>query len=314
MNVISASRRTDLPAFYWRWFMTRIAAGYCDVANPVNPKQVRRVSLGPADVAAIVFWTRNAGAMLSDVDRLRRKGHAFYVQYTITGYPRELEPHVPAAGEAVATLRRLSDRIGPERVVWRYDPILFCNRMPPTYHVDRFGDLARGLNGAASAAVISFCDPYAKTQRHLTALAKADGWVFDAATSDVRAATAGRLAAIAAERGMSLQSCAEPDLIAPGVTRGRCIDSDLIARLRPDLSVSLRDAPTRAGCGCATSIDIGAYDTCVFGCAYCYATGSLSTAQRRRAEHDPDDTMLWRPQQAGEGRAVDPDGSARLGN
>jgi hypothetical protein len=311
MDVISASRRTDLPAFYWRWFMNRIGAGSCDVAHPWNLRQVRRVSLRPDDVTAIVFWTRNAREMLPDVGTLERAGFAFYVHYTITGYSRELEPHVPAASEAVATLRALSERIGSERIVWRYDPIVFSDATPPTYHVDRFADLAHALRGAAATATISFCDPYAKTVHRLAALSKDRGWKFQAATDDVRAATAAQLAAIAAECGMALQSCAEPDLAVRGVSRGRCVDPDLIARLRPDLSLSLRGAPTRPGCGCAASVDVGAYDTCVYGCAYCYATGSLASARRNQAEHDPDDSILWSSKRVGGGHVDSVDGDAR---
>ncbi len=293
MDVISASRRTDLPAFYWRWFMNRVNAGFCDVAHPWNAHRIRRVSLQPEDVAAVVFWTRNGRPMLPDAVALRRAGYAFYVHYTITGYPRELEPHAPSANEAVAALRALSEEIGSDQVVWRYDPIVFSGATPPAYHVDRFASLARRLRGATTTAVISLCDPYQRTLRRLAALSKDSVWGFQPGTGEVRAATAGGLATIAAEAGMSLQSCAEQDLAVPGVIRGRCVDPDRIARLRPELVLALRSAPTRPECRCVESIDIGAYDTCGYGCAYCYGTRSLATARRRQAEHDPNRPILW---------------------
>ncbi len=295
VNVISASRRTDVPAFYWRWFRRRVDAGFCDVANPFDPRRVRRVSLRAEDVAAIVFWTRDARPMLPDIDRLEGAGYAFYVQYTVNGYPRELEPHAPKRSEAVAALRALASRLGPDRVIWRYDPIVFSSATPAKYHIEQFSALAHDLRGAASTVTISFCDPYGKTRRNFARLSSELGWSFDVGRPDEHAALAGRLAEVAAESGMQLATCAEAALRVPGVKVGRCVDPRLVSRLRPDLNLRLRAAPSRPGCGCIESVDIGAYDTCVFGCVYCYANRSLGIARRRRAEHDPEDAMLWRP-------------------
>ena len=295
MNVISASRRTDVPAFYWCWFMNRVDAGFCDVANPFNSRQVRRVSLRPADVAAIVFWTRDARPMIADIAQLEAAGYAFYVQYTLNGYPRELEPGAPERAESVAALRALSSRLGPDRVIWRYDPIVFSTATPADYHVEQFSALARELRGAVNAVTISFCDPYGKTRRNFARLSNELGWSFEAGVPEQHAALAGWLAEAAAESSMQLSTCAEAALRVPGVRSGHCIDPDLLSRLRPDLDLHLRAAPTRTGCGCVESVDIGAYDTCVCGCVYCYANRSLALARRRHAEHDPEDAMLWRP-------------------
>ncbi len=202
MNVISASRRTDVPAFYWRWFMNRVDAGFCDVANPFNSRQVRRVSLRPADVAAIVFWTRDARPMIADIAQLEGAGYAFYVQYTLNGYPRELEPGAPERAESVAALRALSSRLGPDRVIWRYDPIVFSTATPTDYHVEQFSALARELRGAVNAVTISFCDPYGKTRRNFARLSNELGWSFEAGVPEQHAALAGWLAEAAAESSM----------------------------------------------------------------------------------------------------------------
>ncbi len=295
MNVISASRRTDLPAFYWRWFMNRVDAGACEWANPFHPSQVLRVSLRPEDVVAFVFWTRNATAMLPDVKRLERAGLAFYVHYTLNGYPRQLEPHAPQADRATSALRTLSDRIGPDRVVWRYDPIIFSTATPSEYHVRQFAALARAMHGAVRRAYISFCDPYGKTRRSFARASDDLGWSFEVGTPEQRASLAGRLAEVAWECDMQLYTCAEAGLDVSGVQKGNCVDPTLLSHLRPDLNLRLRVAPTRPGCGCAQSVDIGAYDTCTFGCVYCYANRSLALARRRQTEHDPGDTMLSRP-------------------
>ncbi len=121
--IISASRRTDIPAFYAEWFMQRIRAGYCTVPNPFNRGQVSTISLAPEDVDAIVFWTRFPRPLLPHLDELDRCGYRYYFQFTLLDYPRSLETHRPDVRQAVEAFRTLAERIGPERVIWRYDPI-----------------------------------------------------------------------------------------------------------------------------------------------------------------------------------------------
>ena len=334
MQVISASRRTDIPAFYWPWFRRRLEAGFCHCVNPFNYAQIHRVSLQPRDVAAIVFWTRNAAPMLADLADLESAGYTYYVQYTITGYPRELEPACPPQGQAVDHLRRLSDRIGPHRIVWRYDPIVLSSLTPPAYHREQFAALAQLLAGAVETVHLSYCDAYARTQRRFAQLTRATGITFAVGSDAVRRGLAGDLAGIAASRGLHLRSCAEPELHVPGIEPaaqalgvqpdsgddhssqaagsqpgggddprghvagiqpGSCVDPVLLARLRPDLRFHLEQTPTRAGCRCVQSVDIGAFDTCPCGCAYCYASSSKQAPQQRRAQHDPEDSLLWRP-------------------
>lgn len=286
-NIVSASRRTDLPAFYWRWFMSRVEVGSCEVENPFNPRHVRTVSLRPDDVIAIVFWTRDARPMLADVEHLRNAGYAFYVQCTVTGYPREFEPNAACAEAAVPALLELSRRIGTERVIWRYDPIVLSSVTPPTYHADRFSRLASALAGAVESVTVSFCDPYAKTRRAFASLAGKYGWTFHEGTLEERMTLLATLAEIARQNRMGLATCAEGDLRVPGVEPARCVDPRLLLQLRPDLQPKLRAAPTRPGCGCVESVDIGAYDTCPSGCVYCYANRTQELAERRHAAQDP---------------------------
>ena len=303
MHVISASRRTDIPGLYWPWFRQRLAAGYCHWVNPYNSGQVYRVSLAPAEVAAIVFWTRYAGPLLADLERLR--DYAFYVLWTLNGYPRELEARGPSARRATATFRALSARIGPERVVWRYDPIVLSSLTPAAYHSDRFGALAAALAGATTEVRVSFCDPYRRTERRFATLAQTQGVTFPAPTAAVQADLLGRLAALARAQGMTLRTCAEDNPAAPA---GACVDPVRLAQVRPDLEWRSRPTPSRPGCRCVASVDIGAFDTCTFGCAYCYATTGAATPQRRRREHDPQDSLLWRPPSL---RGVDLEASGR---
>lgn len=279
-RVVSASRRTDLPAFGADWLLERIQAGWCDVANPFNGR-ISRVSLLPADVWAFVFWTRHAGPLLRRLDALR--DYAYYFHYTINGYPRALESRNPPLDVAVATLRELSGAIGAERVLWRYDPIILSEALtPPAYHLDRFAEIAARLAGATSRCYVSFVDSYGKTARGLAAVGRATGATFREPSPAERQEIIGRLVEIGAQHDIALYACAEPDLLALGVRRARCVDPEVIAALRGDGAGSrLRAAPTRPACGCVESVDIGKYDTCAFGCAYCYATRPRAAALGR---------------------------------
>ena len=145
--IISASRRTDIPAFYAEWMARRLKEGYCTVANPYNRNQVTRISLTPEDVDAIAFWTRNPRPLMLYLDELDSRGYRYYFQFTILGYPREVDPKSPSAETAVEAFCDLAERLGPRRVIWRYDPILFTGMTSPAFHQENFQRLAESLRG-----------------------------------------------------------------------------------------------------------------------------------------------------------------------
>ncbi|OIO04006.1 MAG: hypothetical protein AUJ49_03765 [Desulfovibrionaceae bacterium CG1_02_65_16] len=291
--IISASRRTDIPALYAEWLMHRVRAGFCLVRNPFNARQLRRVDLSPAAVSAMVLWTRNAGPLLPYLPELEARGLRFVFQYTITGYPRALEPAAPAVQAALAAFRDLSARLGPtgpERVLWRYDPIILCGVMDEAAHVANFTRLADALAGKTARVTISFLEMYRKTVRNL---ARAPGLgVIDHDPARLRDLAA-RLAGIAGARGIVMRSCAcAEDLSAIGIAPGACVDGGLLSRLFGIAAPAGHDAGQRAACRCAKSVDIGQYDTCVHGCAYCYATADAARARAHRAAHDPHSPLL----------------------
>lgn len=290
--IISASRRTDIPAFYADWFMNRIRAGFALVRNPFNARQLRRVSLAVEDVDAIVFWTRNAEKLIPHLPELDARGYRYYFQYTITGYPPPLEKSTPRMAQAVRTFSRLSDLIGPERVLWRYDPILPGHFVSPGEHRERFEAIASALSGRTPRITTSVAEPYRKTRRNLDCIAgpAAAGLARDPA--QLRELV-GDLARIAARHGMEMRTCATVlDLTDIGVSPGKCIDEQ---RLKTEFGIdypSFRDKGQRPACLCVKSIDIGQYDTCVHGCAYCYATRDMRKAAGNKARHDPDNPVL----------------------
>jgi hypothetical protein len=287
MHLISASRRTDVPAFYADWFMERTRAGNVSWVNPYSG-QIAAVSLAPDDVAAIAFWTRNFAPMMRHLDELEGRGYRYLVQFTITILPRIYETHVPAVKTAVAQFRKIADRVGPDRVLWRYDPILISPGTGPDYHLRAFESLASALEGATRQCSLSFVRVYGKVRRSFTRR----GLPLPAPDPEMRRALAARLGEMAAARGITVKACCNDDLIGPGVEKARCVDRDQVRRLWPHLEFSAAPAPSREGCGCSRSCDVGAYDTCLHGCIYCYATRDRETAKERHAEHDPGSETL----------------------
>jgi hypothetical protein len=282
--IVSASYRTDIPAFYAAWFMARLRAGFCAVNNPYGGG-MHRVSLVPEEVGGFVFWTRNLRPLLLHLDEIRRTA-PFVVQFTLTGYPRALENSVIAAEEAIDQLREVRRRFGPRAAVWRYDPVVFTSKLDATAHVDGFAALAAALAGTVDEIVLSVAHPYRKTRHNLDRAARDHGFAWYDPPAEEKRALLVRLAEIAAEHRIAPTLCSQPDLLVPGLDEARCIDADRLADAaqRP---VAARESGNRPGCRCALSRDIGAYDTCPHGCVYCYAVSSRSRAVAKFRKHDP---------------------------
>jgi hypothetical protein len=288
--IISASRRTDIPAFYAQWFIKRIRAGYCTVPNPFNSRQISRISLLPEDVDVIVFWTRNPRPLLPYLDELGQRGFRYYFQYTLLGYPAQIDPHSPPRAAVISTFRELAARIGPQRIIWRYDPIMFSKVTGVQYHAENYAHLAAALKGATHRSVVSLMDIYAKTRRRIAQLNQ-DGLAiseYQGAPSQPFDDLMNAFAQAAHQNELSIHSCAEElDLTVYGIQPGKCIDDQYIEATF-GLQVDHRKDPgQRKACGCVVSKDIGIYDSCLFGCPYCYATGSFERARQNHAQHDP---------------------------
>ena len=270
--IVSASYRTDIPAFHASWFADRYREGSVLVANPYGGKPYR-VALGGPDLDGFVFWTRNIApfrSVLADVSQ------PFMVQFTITGYPRLLDARTPEPDVALGQIRDLANRHGDRAVVWRYDPILISDLTPPDWHRRTFAILANRLKGAVDEVVCSFAQLYRKTERNLAKRLGAGQWR-DPSLEEKRDLLVD-LSAIAAENGISLTLCTQPELREFPATR--CVDTERLADVAGK-PIASRIKGNRPGCLCAESRDIGAYDTCAHGCAYCYAVADHEAARRR---------------------------------
>jgi len=292
--IISASRRTDIPAFYAQWFINRIKDGYCTVPIPFNSKQISTISLKPEDVEVIAFWTRYPQPLIPYLDELDRRGLHYYFQYTILGYPKQIDPASPDLEKAITTFKSLVEKIGKEKVIWRYDPIVFSSITDAIYHQEKYKYIAEALKGYTLRSVISLADEYYKTRKRMLALEKMDVKIMQPQITDEWFCTCMQnLSDIAMANNMEPQSCAEVlDLSSFGIQAGKCIDDEYIQRLFK-INLNLKKDPNqRAMCGCVVSKDIGMYDSCLFECPYCYATKSFDLAHENHKKHDPKSPSL----------------------
>ena len=246
--IVSASRRTDIPALFSEWFYNRVEKGFVLLKNPYNPLQVGRVTLTPDKVDGFVFWTKNAAPMLSRIHEL--DDFKYYFQFTITAYEKDVERNIPDKEEIIIPAFK---RIGKGKAIWRYDPIFLNEKYTWDYHIQAFTKIAESLEGYTTKAVTSFVDFYRTVD--LTPLK------IQALTSEQKKELAHKLAEIARQHEIELFSCAEE----LGLPYSACVDGKMFGVNK------LKDRNQRGLCQCVESVDIGAYSTCANGCAYCYA-------------------------------------------
>lgn len=281
--IISASRRTDIPAFYSEWLFNRIKEGYVYVRNPMNAHQISQISLSPDVVDGIVFWTKNPILMLSKLDAL--KEYTYYFQFTITPYGSDMEKNIPDKDtKIIPAFQKLSDLIGPDRVIWRYDPIFLNEKYGADEHLAHFEKMAKLLSPHTRKCTISFLDFYANMSKEFHC---------DRVSVEKLRQLAKGIAEIAHSYGLRIDTCAEKiDLSEYGIGHAKCIDGELFEKLTGVPLETQKDSNQRSECGCMKSIDIGAYNTCVHNCLYCYATHNYRAACKNHQEHDPNSPLL----------------------
>jgi hypothetical protein len=301
--IVSASRATDIPAFFSQWFSNRLREGYMHWTNPFNANQAQYVSFKRTRV--IVFWSKNPKPLLRYLPQVDAAGINYYFQFTVNDYEEEgLEPNVAPLAKRVEVFKRLSDQIGPERVVWRFDPLLLSETMTLDVLLHRIERVASMLRDHTRQLVISFADisMYKKVRNNLGCQPHA----YREFAPEMMRAFASDLANISRDWGLRVSTCAETiDLEQYGIIHSRCIDDDLMINLFKNDSelmtflgyesdlfsdgtrAYLKDKGQRKECGCIVSKDIGMYNTCHHLCAYCYANSSAKFVENNLGKHDP---------------------------
>ena len=328
--ILSASRSTDIPAFYAQWFINRLRTGYCVWYNPINQKP-SYVSFQNCRV--VVFWTKNPRPLIPLLHELDERGIHYYFQFTLNDYDNEhFEPNVPSVAQRVQTFRELSEHIGKERVIWRFDPLIVTPQLSPHDLLVKVWNLGNQLKGLTDKLVFSFIDinDYRKVQSNLVKETNQ----FSKESIEQAEFTQAQMNEIAEglakcrDRWMQegwpieLATCGEQiDLEKYGIAHNRCIDGELMKRLWPDdkdllyylnygklpdkdslfgLDFSqpaltpekMKDKGQRKLCGCMLSKDIGMYNTCSHFCVYCYANTSKESVQKNKVKHHPDSESI----------------------
>lgn len=316
--IISASRSTDIPAFYAKWFINRLKSGYCIWYNPFNQKPTK-VCFDKCKV--VVFWTKNPRPIMPYLHELDERGIHYYFQFTMNDYDVEgFEPNVAPLAERIATFKELSDKIGKERIIWRFDPLIITPKLTIRDLLKKIWNIGNLIKGYTDKLVFSFIDIncYKKVQNNL-ALYKGNNtnWEFSETQMNEIAQGLAKCREHWNADGwrISLATCGEQiDLAKFGINHNRCIDSELMKSLwfddkellyylyygtlpeatslfgmdfsQPPLSEQkLKDKGQRKSCGCMTSKDIGMYNTCSHLCVYCYANSSKELVLKNKARH-----------------------------
>ncbi|MDL2297704.1 DUF1848 domain-containing protein [Synergistaceae bacterium OttesenSCG-928-D05] len=260
--IISASRRTDIPAFYTPWFLNRLVAGYVLVRNPMDKHQVSKVSLNRDVVDGFVFWTKNPAPMIETLGALRN--YPYYFQFTLTPYDSDVERYLPPKEEVlVPVFQKLSEKIGANRVIWRYDPIFINEKYTAEYHLDAFEKFCALLSGYTKKCVINFIDMYHKTEQNMRPFA------LTPISIRLKKTLLTSLSTIAKAHNIQPETCSHG--VKLDIPNACCVDGNLFEEMSGFRYKLEKDKYQRVGCNCKESIDIGGYNTCGNGCLYCYA-------------------------------------------
>jgi len=315
--IISASRATDIPAFYSDWFFDKLEKGYVQWINPFNRLKPQYVSF--ANTRAIVFWTKNPAPIIPLLKKLEERDIACYFQFTLNDYEAEgFEPGVPPLDKRIETFKALSETLGKERVIWRFDPLLITDKSTPDQLISKINRLGKIIHPFTEKLVFSFADisNYKNVMNNL----KRTGINYHEFDTATMIDMARKISEINKPWQLKLATCGESiDLVSLGIEHNKCIDDDLILRItdtqarnakfdkflghgrQKDLfdqdetfkTKDLKDKGQRRECGCIYSKDIGSYNTCTHGCIYCYANSSPVSAKNNQLKIQVENPSLF---------------------
>lgn len=281
--IISTGMRTDIPAFYSKWFINRIKEGFVYVRNPYYQNQVTRYELNPQVVDCICFCTKNPIPILPYLDELDKFRQFWFV--TITPYGKDIEPNVPDKNKVIEAFKEISSRVGVNGIGWRYDPVFYGNGFDLQRHIKEFEKIAKALKGYTNSCVLSFLDLYEKVKRNAP-------WIYPP-TIEEQKELGKALAKIAKENGMTIRTCCEGTHLAEfGIDVSGCQTKEIIEKA---IGVSLNPPKrknARAICNCLLGQDIGAYNTCGHLCKYCYANMDKQVVINNMKKHNPNSPFL----------------------
>ena len=280
--IINTGSRTDIPAFYSKWFLNRVEEGFVCSKNPYND-DIYRYPLDPKIIDVLCFCTKNPKPLLNNLDKLSKFRQFWFV--TITPYGKDIEVNVPSYKKVIRSFGELSDALGPAKVSWRYDPIFISEKYSLDYHIDRFEEMASQLSGYTGDCTISFIDLYKKVLRNFPEVREV--------TKDEQLAIGEEFAKIAERYDLKMKTCVEGDMLQKfGFDTSGCMTCQVLEKaIGKGLKIP-KGKYTIRECDCLFGRDIGAYNTCMHGCKYCYANFSTKLVKMNFKLHNPDSPLL----------------------
>lgn len=269
--ILNIGGRTDIVNYYSEWFINRIKEGFCYVRNPMYPQIVYKYDLSPSKIDFLIMCSKNYRPIIKYIDLLNSK-YRLMCHYTITGYGRDVEPNVPTIDESVSTLIELSKKIGKEKVIWRYDPILLTKRYTKEYIIKAFDYIASKVCNYINRVVFSFVQIYKKLETNFPEIIPL--------TDNDKDEILRGISQIAKKYGLRIQTCGmEEDYLEKyGIEKSGCTTKELIKDIYNIEYKLKKEGKLRPGCHCLETRDIGAYDSCPNGCKYCYANQNYKVA------------------------------------
>lgn len=282
--ILNTGARTDTVQYFSKWLLNRFRAGFVYTRNPLFPNKVTRYELSPDKIDAVLFCSKNYAPILPRLHEITDK-YRTYFHYTITAYGKDIEPGVPTVDESIHTLTELEKLVGRQRIAWRYDPVLLTKEYTAERHLETFAYMAEKLAPHIDRCIFSFVEMYKKLETNMPELIP----LTDAEKNRI----AEGLGKIAAKNGIWLQTCGtNGDYSRYGIHASGCATLEMIGKANGCEFKDIKHRGLREGCHCIESRDIGAYDTCLNGCKYCYANKSPQKARQNYKLHDADSPLL----------------------
>lgn len=282
--ILNTGGRTDTVQYYTKWLLKRLEEGYVLSRNPLFPNKVTRYELTPETVDCMVFCSKDFTPILPYIGDIAGRFHTYF-HYTITAYGKDVEPGAPSIDQSMHTLIRLSELVGKRRIAWRYDPVLLTATYTVQKHLETFARMAERLAPHVDRCIFSFVEMYKKLATNMPELIPL--------TASDQDELARGLGGIAKQRGLLIQTCgSNGDYTRYGIQTSGCMTLDMLGNANGIRFRDLKHKGMREGCHCIESRDIGAYDTCLNGCKYCYANKSPQKARDNYMLHDPDSPLL----------------------
>lgn len=282
--IINTGGRTDTVNYYSDWLLKRFEEGYVYARNPLFPNHITCYNLEPSLVDCVIFCSKNYSPILADIQRISDRFHVF-CHYTITPYDKDIEPSVPSIEDSIKILTKLSQKIGREKVAWRYDPVLLTDKYTIAHHLQIFDYMASQISPYVNFCIFSFVEMHKHIRTSMPDLLP-----IKEIDKEILLQGIGK---IAQKYKLRIQTCGTKENYQQyGIEVSGCMTTTNLSNALGCQFKNMAHKGTRIGCSCMPTRDIGAYNTCLNGCKYCYANKRTEITYKNYKEHDPNSPLL----------------------